>query len=160
MVKNTPNGFTLIELIIVIVILGILAVVVTPRFIDVGTNARVAKVESLKSAVIAANKLAFMKCQVTAGCSRSIRLSAAFEGPNSVTGTLYYGYPTGRSRVPVYFSINDWMEISDEITYTEVSSQVGTFTFNNAPDPDNCSVRFREATVTEDPIITSIVSGC
>lgn len=38
--RSKQNGFTLIELIIVIVILGILAVVAAPRFIDLSADAR------------------------------------------------------------------------------------------------------------------------
>jgi MSHA pilin protein MshA len=46
--KNIKNsGFTLIELIIVIVILGILAVVAAPKFIDISSDAKVAVLNSL-----------------------------------------------------------------------------------------------------------------
>ena len=40
MMKNSKqSGFTLIELIIVIVILGTLAMVAAPKFVDIGTDA-------------------------------------------------------------------------------------------------------------------------
>lgn len=47
MKRNIPKGFTLIELIIVIVILGILAATALPRFLDVTEEAKKASVEGV-----------------------------------------------------------------------------------------------------------------
>ena len=47
----TKKGFTLIELIMVIVILGILAVVAIPRFMDLREDARTAAEDGVEAAV-------------------------------------------------------------------------------------------------------------
>ena len=56
--KN-QKGFTLIELIIVIVILGILAVTAAPQFINFGADARESKTLQLRGAVQAASQQVF-----------------------------------------------------------------------------------------------------
>ncbi|MEF1303624.1 prepilin-type N-terminal cleavage/methylation domain-containing protein, partial [Vibrio owensii] len=58
---RTAKGFTLIELVVVIVILGILAVTAAPRFLNIQGDARAAVIEGVRGAVVNANQIANAK---------------------------------------------------------------------------------------------------
>jgi MSHA pilin protein MshA len=50
-VYAVQKGFTLIELIIVIVIIGVLSIVVVPRFIDLQKDGTIAKLQAMAGAM-------------------------------------------------------------------------------------------------------------
>ena len=84
------NGFTLIELIIVIVILGILAVVAAPRFIDVSKDATVASLNGMQGAVKSAVELTYGKALV----KRATTGAQTLELDANVSIPVHSGYPT------------------------------------------------------------------
>ena len=61
--KNS-KGFTLIELIIVIVVLGILAVTAAPQFIDFSSDARTSAVKGLKGALQGASQTVYARASI------------------------------------------------------------------------------------------------
>ena len=58
---NRYKGFTLIELVVVIVILGILAVVAMPKFLNLQRDARIADLKGAEGALKSANGIVYGK---------------------------------------------------------------------------------------------------
>ncbi len=90
--KGNQKGFTLIELIIVIVILGILAVTVAPRFLNLQDDARDATLQGIKGSLETSVSVVNGKA-IIAGATGTSDGSESVDvgGTNNVT--LVNGYP-------------------------------------------------------------------
>jgi len=94
-VKASHQGFTLIELVVVIVILGILAVTAAPKFINLQDDARTATIDGVRAAVGSASALVHSKSLIAGNNNAPVA-----DGPTVIidgagtTANINFGYPT------------------------------------------------------------------
>lgn len=84
---NNSKGFTLIELVVVIVILGILAATAAPKFMDLQKDARISSIRGMEGAIKSAVNVVYSK-SVIQGTDKKDGYTSSSTG---ITTT--YGYP-------------------------------------------------------------------
>ena len=87
--SSAQRGFTVIELIVVIIILGVLTAVALPKFIDMGREARIAKLQAARGSIATAAVLANSK-SITTGAAPG---AAVTMGGSSINMSLSYPTP-------------------------------------------------------------------
>lgn len=86
---RNEKGFTLIEIVMVIVILGILAAVAIPRFINLQTEARAAALQGVTGSAASAMAVNY------AGCVAGSAACVAVDNCNDTAAIMLGGLPTG-----------------------------------------------------------------
>ena len=141
MKTRKQGGFTLIELVVVIALLGILAAFAIPRFASLEREARAATTQGLSGSVRSAAAMAHGLYLATGATPVNM------EG-NSID--ILNGYPDAET-------IADTLADS---TGFSVSDDGVTATFAKTGAPGSCEVTYTEAAANNPPAATIDTSGC
>lgn len=145
MAPRAQKGFTLIELVMVIVILGILAAFALPRFADLGGDARLAALEGARGSVKSASAIAHSA------------FLASGNNPISLEGvgiTLVNGYPQADGPSATSGTTTNGIAEAAQLDANDfdLSFSGTTLTIANG----NCSFTYTEAAANSSPQISAI----
>ncbi len=103
--RKNAKGFTIIELVVVIVILGILAAVAFPKFQDLSGDAKQAVVNGAKAALVSAAVITYAKNQGVKQTLATIQAQTSVDSNITLGGTCaaatvsYVGTPAASASV-------------------------------------------------------------
>lgn len=122
---KTMMGFTLIELIVVILILAILGAIALPRFMDTAGDARTAVMKAVEGAMRGANNMLYAKAAAS-GNENTANYTITL--PSGVTVQLKYGYAASTAELvkAMEFSpAEDFLQQGTAVRHAKANSPAG-----------------------------------
>lgn len=145
------DGFTLVELVVVIMVLGILAAYVAPKYVNLGGNARSSVVKAMKGAIAEAADM-IHAAAITAGTTATSVTTADGTVVNVGSVTQYPVAAAGGIDV----ALTDTTGFS--VTF-DSGTNTATFTKSDAAVGASCRVTYTY-TGSSVPVITATTTDC
>ncbi|MEM9102527.1 MAG: type II secretion system protein [Pseudomonadota bacterium] len=146
---NSYKGFTLIELIVVITVLGILVSVAAPRFVALQSDARKAVMQGVEASLRGAATLVYSKALIEGKEATASGQSITVE---NASVSLVYGYPSADSIAKLIT-----IEKNGNIVFGAPSTGKVVIEYTNA---NQCTVTYYEATSLKAATVTGDYSSC
>ncbi len=140
MKKN--NGFTLIELVIVIIVLGILAATAVPKFINLQDDAKESALKGLSGALNSAANIVYAKSAIDGNEKLEDQVVSKLSSGRIETN---YGYPKASDA-----GIRKAVEVSgfsnSEFTHQSLTAKAVVFYLTDGEETGACTLVYQEAT--------------
>ncbi len=161
-------GFTLTELIIVIVILGILAVTAAPKFMNMQGDARKSVLNGMSASIKTAANLVYSKA-IIAGVEKQARQVLAIQGVTGDSTDIAFGYPTATdvgilevldAKISATGANAEWGRSVGANGSYYIMWPTGVATTEATAITAACYIKYTPATSATVPVYTVEATGC
>jgi MSHA pilin protein MshA len=160
--SNAQQGFTLIELVVVIVILGILAATAAPKFIDLTGDARASTLQGVRGSIESATTMVHAKSLIAGETDTTGGLD--LDGDDTDDVALRFSWPTSDTTTwDELLDINaeDFLSVADTVRIVWYHTQDTAFNNTAAARNGGCYVSYTESADSNTrPAILVVTDDC